>query len=575
MQAREKKLVYILAAVVTGVALWYSVGNPWGSVIAKQKRLSAIETEIDLLNDKEFEIIRASRKMGLWTQQSLPPDEDDAQRLYLAWLTSLAEEIGFEDLKVTPGRKTTNKKDYIAVQIDLEGRTNFERLVRFLHHFEKADLLHRIASLKVDSESSQGDPMLDIKLTAEGIALLRAPARSRLFPSTKLSSAIDSSIKKIEVESSKGFPSAGPFLVRIDDEVFRVTSVKDKTWTVSRGEGDSQATTHVANANIHLGKYNPLLDTTALQNFVAEHREIIRKSPFVLPQVFNPQLQNLGKHIIVQEKPVEIKLQVSDYDPSMGTPTFRFKESPPRGMQIDKKTGKVTWNPTKEDSLGDYSIMVVADQIGSEKPIPEGKLILELRKLNHKPAIAGIEDIEIFPGQSIAFQAIATDKDDAKEPEGKIKFYLKDAPEGASIDEATGQFSWKVDHDFDPGKYDFSVIATDEGKPAETAEESLTVTVLKDAAHDVQLIGVISEEGQKKEAWFYNQSDNKKTTLKKGDSFEWGTIKGSIAEIGRDFVLFQFQNALWKVKLKQTVDAMQKVATTPPKKSASSKKITD
>ena len=81
----------------------------------------------------------------------MPPDEHDAQRLYLEWLNDLAELSGFSNLKLSPGRRMREGKTYIAIQSSLEGSATYAQLCQFLLHFYQTDLQQNIISLELDS----------------------------------------------------------------------------------------------------------------------------------------------------------------------------------------------------------------------------------------------------------------------------------------------------------------------------------------------------------------------------------------------------------------------------------------
>ncbi len=65
---------------------------------------------------------------------------------------------------------------------------------------------------------------------------------------TTLASAVNSSATTLGVTSAVGFPSAGNFRIRIDNELLIVTAVSGLTWTVTRGAETTGAADHTAGA---------------------------------------------------------------------------------------------------------------------------------------------------------------------------------------------------------------------------------------------------------------------------------------------------------------------------------------
>lgn len=63
-------------------------------------------------------------------------------------------------------------------------------------------------------------------------------------PNTQLSGAINNSVTSITVVSSVGFPATGNFRILLDAEIMLVTSISGTTWTVTRGDGGTTATSH-------------------------------------------------------------------------------------------------------------------------------------------------------------------------------------------------------------------------------------------------------------------------------------------------------------------------------------------
>jgi len=78
---------------------------------------------------------------------------------------------------------------------------------------------------------------------------------------TTLSSAITSGQTAITVASAVGFPSAGPFTVKIDFELMLVTGGQGtRNWTVTRGYSGSTALAHTTVASV----YQPLQNSSGL-----------------------------------------------------------------------------------------------------------------------------------------------------------------------------------------------------------------------------------------------------------------------------------------------------------------------
>lgn len=106
---------------------------------------------------------------------------------------------------------------------------------------------------------------------------------------------------------------------------------------------------------------------------------------------------------------------------------------------------------------------------------------------NRTPTVAAIPNRTINEGARLSFTATAADPD---LPANDLSFSLSGAPPGASITPA-GAFDWTPTETQGPGVYTFSVIATDDGTPARSDSESVTVTVAEaNIAPSINPIGI-------------------------------------------------------------------------------------
>ena len=196
MQRREQ---YLIGGLIAAVVLWLGYSGVNSAVLRpiqdKRDQLAKLTKSVSDKEDQQLNLQRSKKLLRGWQARSFPPDLAktrqkpdalNAQRLYSEWLIDLAHLSGFEDLKVSPDRRTPKGNVYVAFLVKIEADARFEQLVSFLDRFYQADLLHRVTSLRVVSKESEGDPFFQVTLEAEGLALLAAPQRRTLFAQTKL-----------------------------------------------------------------------------------------------------------------------------------------------------------------------------------------------------------------------------------------------------------------------------------------------------------------------------------------------------------------------------------------------------
>jgi hypothetical protein len=243
MQRREQ---YLLIGLIAAVVLWGGASMFHSTFVEplqkKQKELTDLQDSISKRQADLIQLAKHRKNLTTWTKRSLPPDAKmgksrpdalNAQRLYQDWLHDLAQLSGFEDLKVSPDRRGVSRDNvYVSVSVKIEADARYDQLCRFLDRFYRADLLHRITALRVQSKESEGDPFLQIELEAEGLAVINAPVNRRLFAQTVLIEELSDDATELKVDSNDDFPKEPGFLVRIKNEFMRVVAIDGTTWTV-------------------------------------------------------------------------------------------------------------------------------------------------------------------------------------------------------------------------------------------------------------------------------------------------------------------------------------------------------
>ncbi|MCH9655453.1 MAG: cadherin repeat domain-containing protein [Planctomycetes bacterium] len=278
MQKREKILAAIFGAVIL---IWFGMPVIDSTFIepveSRQNQLNVLNQQIDQREQKELELLRSASQLGNWSAHSLPPDEHDAQRLYLEWLDDLAELSGFSDIQLTPGRRIRERKTYVAVQVTLKGTATYDQICHFLLHFYQTELLQNIIGLELKSTGTSKANPLQVKLTAEGLALNKAKPREELFPRAKLTTTLDLDSTKMKVQNITEFPNEPPFRIRIDREFLTVSEIADDTWTVARGANLTLPAEHKAGTPFELSPLNQFSEgNTKLQASITQDSKLIK-----------------------------------------------------------------------------------------------------------------------------------------------------------------------------------------------------------------------------------------------------------------------------------------------------------
>jgi len=279
MQQREK---YLAIGFVIAIVLWQgwpliqrTFFQPLDDLRAE---LKMVEDSIAAKETKQLEMIQAAARLGEWRQQSLPKNQLDAQRLYQQWLTDLTQLSEWRNVRVTPGRRIARGEGYAALQVSVEGTATMEQFAKFLYHFDRIHLLHRIERLGIERSGDAADAPLEISLVAEGVTLDSAIDADQLFSQAKLAADFGRAANLLKIENAGEDWQAGS-RVRIGNEYIRLVALEDDGWRVERGVDGTPAANHSANAIAELA---PVAPEEESQNW-ANYGRMIAQSPFRRP----------------------------------------------------------------------------------------------------------------------------------------------------------------------------------------------------------------------------------------------------------------------------------------------------
>ncbi len=145
----------------------------------------------------------------------------------------------------------------------------------------------------------------------------------------------------------------------------------------------------------------------------------------------------------------------------------------PDGASINATTGVFTWTPTEAQGPGVYEFTVKVCDNGDPVLCDEQLITLTVEEVNLPPVLAEIGDQVVEAGEELTFTATATDPD---LPVQTLTFSLLGAPDGASIDPATGVFTWTPTVD-QAGDHTVTVCVSD-GELEDCEEITITVNYI-------------------------------------------------------------------------------------------------
>lgn len=187
-----------------------------------------------------------------------------------------------------------------------------------------------------------------------------------------------------------------------------------------------------------------------------------------------PTLKAITDQTVDELKPLSVTASGSDIDLPANTLTYSLESGAPNGMTINSQTGVISWTPTEAQGTGDYSVTVRLTDNGSPSLSDTKTFKVHVNEVNVAPTLNRIGNKTVDEETSLTFNATATDTD---LPANTLTYSLINAPTGAVINPSTGAFSWTPTEAQGAGSYSVTVRVTDNGTPALSAEETITITV--------------------------------------------------------------------------------------------------
>ena len=564
MQRREQIILGVLLATVV---TWQGGGWVASAVLdpfqTRSETLSRLKKSVKEKEDQELMLVRARKSLADAKLISLPPDAGkskrpdalNAQRLYLEWVTDLAQLCEIEDPKVTPDQRMVKGNDFVSVAVKLEMEAHYEQLVRFLDLFYRTNLLHRITSLHVSTKEFEGDPFLKVTLQAEGLALLDAPPRRTLFPQTTLAAALSEDDTTLQVTDLEGFPKKAGFRIQIKNEFLNVTELDGQNWTVVRGVDRTVPASHSVKTQIELVPLKPDQPERTLEEFA----DLIAKNVFVKPTPpYKLKLAPLADKPFVRGKPVEFTIAALGYDTLKGKPVFSLAGTPPAGLKLDT-SGKLTWKPGLDVKADKYPVMIEVRHPSAPEGALKETISIRLKEGGVAPKLVNSKSPVVYLNREWNFKPEISAGDS---PSPQFRWKLGDkAPEGLTIDAKSGELNWTPGDTVPPGETIVPLVVTDSDTPPQSTTLALKLDVRDDEAEFTRL-DTIFIVGQKKLASFYDASKNKRTELHEGDEFTVGDLTGTVKQIRQKQILLTIEKREVRLRPGQSLrEALTAVVT--------------
>ncbi len=198
------------------------------------------------------------------------------------------------------------------------------------------------------------------------------------------------------------------------------------------------------------------------------------------PQNTPPVLILVTNQSVQANELTSFTIRAVDSDVPAQTLTFSLDKGAPSGAAMDAKTGAFSWTPNLAQ-VGTTNLITVRVTDNGVPPLSDSQTFIltvsppeALLPSNMAPVLAPITNQVGHVGSLLNFTARATDSDT---PAQTLTFTLEaGAPTGASINPATGVFTW-TPSDTQTGPSTILIKVTDNGSPNLSDTQAFTVTV--------------------------------------------------------------------------------------------------
>ncbi|MCX6903135.1 MAG: putative Ig domain-containing protein [Verrucomicrobia bacterium] len=169
------------------------------------------------------------------------------------------------------------------------------------------------------------------------------------------------------------------------------------------------------------------------------------------------------------------EVSLSAYDPDIPQETLTFGlVSGPDGMFLDPSGGWLLWTPTEAQGPSTNTVWVSIGDSGVPPITVTQSFLVVVLEINNPPVLDAIPDRVIHAGMTLSFTNHATDSDI---PANLLTYTLGSAPLGASVDPASGVFTWTPSDPQAGSSYGVTVIVTDDGLPPMNDQKTFHITV--------------------------------------------------------------------------------------------------
>jgi len=179
-----------------------------------------------------------------------------------------------------------------------------------------------------------------------------------------------------------------------------------------------------------------------------------------------PELNPVSQQTVAENATLSVTFQGTDPDKEDEGKLKYAGENLPQGSTLDPASGALGWTPGYTQA-GSYQVTVKVTDSGGLSA--ELTVSVEVTDVNRAPQLQSVAAQTIDEGVALSFKLSATDED----TDNQLSYSINNLPDGASLDESSGQFSWTPGFE-QAGNYTLQASVSDGTTESST---SISVTV--------------------------------------------------------------------------------------------------
>jgi hypothetical protein len=174
----------------------------------------------------------------------------------------------------------------------------------------------------------------------------------------------------------------------------------------------------------------------------------------------SPTLAVIANQTVNEGAALSFTATASDPDVPANVLTFSIT-SGPNGASIDPSSGVFSWTPTEAQGPGSYPVTVRVTDAGGLNDAKN--FTVTVNEVNTVPTLTAVANQTVNEGATLSVSVTGTDSD---VPANVLTYSLVSPPAGASINAASGLFTWAPSEAQGPSNVVITVRVVDNGSPA-------------------------------------------------------------------------------------------------------------